>query len=437
MTNWLPVPVPAIVPEGPQLSLRKSAVQPHDLADQRIQDIDAETLRSLPQDLQLELSARASTGPAGREAWTRGFTWAPENRYPAEARAACDYSTIDAPALPAPQGLATTPSLTGGTLTAATYTYEITAVRGTGETTPGTAVTAVVTGVSGSVALSWDVEGDLRYRVYGRVAGSLGLLATVGPFDPEGTAPTYIDTGASTPGAAAPTQNTTGGPGYYSNQAIQVCIPWVLVAEDSCSTFGFDQRDFKGRATRLLDNGQDYGLENEFWTGTLAQAQGWPNQYLTQITNDLTPSGGCSVQRGQQILQDYLRTTGFGGRGMIHCEASTMPGLIYATVNPGDEQIRDLLGNHIVAGSGYPGTGPGGSTPASGKTWMYATPLVAVRVEDDTTVFPETFAEATDWGQAGQPNTIRFRAMKFGAAYCDALTGTGAIGAAVEVTLAT
>jgi hypothetical protein len=434
MTNWLPVPVPAITPEGPQLSLRKSAVRPSDTADQRIQEISASQLAALPTDLQLEIQARAKSGPAGREAWTRGFTWAPENRGPAEARAACDYSSIDLPALPAPIGLAVTGSSAAGTLTpGSTYGYQVTAKNTNGETTPCTQVNITLAAGKTQAVLTWDYEGDeTAFKIYGRVNGSLGLIGTV-----TAGITTFTDTGTPAPGAVPPTQNTTGGPGSYANQAIQTCIPWVLVAEDSCSTFGFEERDFKGRATRLLNNGQDYGLEYEFWTGTLAQQQGWPNQYLTQITNNLTPGGGCSVQRGQQILQDYLRTSGFGGRGMIHCEASTMPGLITATVTPGDEQIQDLLGNHIVAGSGYPGTGPGGSTPGAGTTWMYATPLVAVRIEDDTTVFPETFAEATDWGQAGSPNTIRFRAMKFGAAYCDALTGTGGIGAAVNVTLAT
>jgi hypothetical protein len=434
MTNWIPVPVPAIVPEGPQLSLRKSAVKATDLASQRIQELTAGQLAGLPPDVQLEIQARAKTGPAGREAWTRGFTWAPENRYPAEARAGCDYSSIDLPALPAPSGLTLEGSSAGGTLTPTDeYSYKVTATNTNGETTPCTQVNITLAAGKTEVILTWDYEGDeTGFNIYGRVNGSLGLIGTVNP-----GVTTFTDTGTASPGAAPPSENTTGGPGFYNNQAIQICVPWVLVAEDSCSTFGFDERDFKGRATRLLNNGQDYGLEHEFWTGALAQTEGWPNQYLTQITNDLTPEDGCTVKRGQQLLQDYLRTSGFGGRGMIHCEASTMPGLIYATVNPGDEQIQDLLGNHIVAGSGYPGTGPGGSSTDAGTTWMYATPLVAVRVEDDTTVFPETFAEATDWGQAGQPNTIRFRAMKFAAAYCDALTGTGGIGAAVNVTLAT
>jgi hypothetical protein len=430
MTNWLPVPVPAIVPEGPQFSLRKSAVKPNDLADQRIQEITPDVLRSLPQDLQMELQAKAKSGPAGREAWTRGFTWAPENRYPAEARAACDYTSIDLPALPAPIGAALTQG-TGGTLANGTYGYQVTAVNTNGETTPCTQVNITVALGAGiaSVIVTWDYEGDAtHFKIYGRVNGSLGLIGTTAA-----GVTTFTDLGSVSPGASPPSQNTTGGPGNYTNQPIQTCIPWVLVVEDWCSTFGFSERDFKGRASRLLENAQDFGLEREFWTGALAQQQGWPNNYLTGISNNLTPgTGPPSVKRGQQILQDYLKSSGFGGRGMIHCEPQTVPDLLTAQVNPGDEEIEDLRGNKIVQGSGYPGTGPGGSTPSTGTTWMYATDMVAVRVEDEATVFPETFAEATDWGQAGQPNTIRFRAMKFGAAYADF-----AVAAAVQVTLAT
>ena len=48
------------------------------------------------------------------------------------------------------------------------------------------------------------------------------------------------------------------------------------------------------------------------------------------------------------------------------------------------------------------------------------------------TVFPDTFSEALDRGQDGQPNLITFRAEKFGVAYWDV-----AAHYAVQVTLAT
>jgi hypothetical protein len=414
VNTWLPVPVPAIVPQPPQITLYGSAIRPKDVAEQALSDVTPDQVAGLPPELRQELAALKG------DAWTRGITWAPENRYPAEVRAGCDYSTVDLPALPAPAGLALVQGA-GGTLANATYKYQVTAIDANGETTPCALVTVVVAGGGGtaSVGLSWDVEADIQYKVYGRVSGSIGLLATVGPFDPEGTGPTYMDTGAASVGAAPPSSNTTGGPGTYTNQPVQVAVPYVLVSEDWCSTFGFEARDFKGRATRLLENGFHAGLEREFWAGAMAQAQGWPNNYLTNTATvtDLTPGTVPSVARAQQILQDAIAQNGYGGQGMIHCQPQTAPNLLNA--RRVGSLLLDVFDNIVVPGVGYPGTVPGGDAPPSGQSCLYATDLIAVRLEEDVTIFPDTFAEATDWGQAGEPNTIRFRGMKFGLAYGD------------------
>lgn len=376
-------PVPAIPPKPPGLGLLASAIRPTDT-----------------------------------ERWQQGFTWAPENRYQAELRDACDGTTVDAPALNAPTGLVAVPAITGGTLAAATYSYQLTAVNANGQTTALPAVTAtVLSGTTGSVALTWPAEADgLTYKVYGRVAGSIGLLATVGPFDPDNP-PAYTDTGTPAPGAAVPGSNTTGGPGNYGNAPVQQVVPPLIVVEDSCSAWGWQERDFKGRATRLLENAESQALEREFWTGTLATAFGYPNHFLADGTAvDVTPGTVPSVERGMQLLAEALAQCGFGGRGMIHCMPAAHSNLI--NVRREGALLYDIQDNIIVPGAGYPGTGPANAVPSAGQSWMFATDLVAVR-SDETVVFPDTFAEALDRGQAGQPNTIRFRAEKLSVAYCD------------------
>ncbi len=294
------------------------------------------------------------------------------------------------------------------------------------------AVTAVVGGSgAGSVVLTWNkVADNAQYRIYGRVGGSIGLLATIGPFDHDQAA-TYTDIGSPAPGAVPPSSNTTGGPSAYTNQPIVTHVPTLVVVEDSCSSFGFEERDFKGRALRLLDNATPQAAEREFWTGALAQAKGYPNNYLTSAaTQDITPGTVPSVTRGLQILQDALQQCGFGGQGMIHVQAQTAPNLL--SVRRVGNLLLDVFDNIVVPGVGYPGTGPGGTTPPAGTAWMYATDLVLFRQEEEGTVFPDSFAEALDRGQAGQPNTIRFRAERFTAAYFD-----GACQFACKVTLAT
>lgn len=423
MTQFLPVVVPAVPPKGPPLNLLTSSVRPGSGSDPATFMLDSEQLAILPADLRDELAARKG------DAWIRGVTYAPENHYALQNRSGYDGTTVDTPALAAPTGLALVAHVGGGTVTAAAHAYQVTAVNANGETT-ALAATTITLGAIGSVTLTWNPTADgVTYNVYGRVSGSIGLIGTVGPFDPENL-PTFTDTGTPAPGVAAPVSNTTGGVGPYGNLAINTCIPWVISALDSCSSFGFEERDFKGRALRLLENGTPQALEREFWTGALATAAGWPNRFLTDSNLvDLTPVGGPpSVARGQQILQDYIATTGFGGQGMLHCQPQTTPNLLNARRVGG--LLLDIFDNIIVPGTGYAGTASAIGTPAAGTAVMIASDLVMTRVESEGQVYPDSFAEALDRGQGGQPNTIRFRAEKFGMAYFD-----GAVQAGVRVTL--
>jgi hypothetical protein len=222
------------------------------------------------------------------------------------------------------------------------------------------------------------------------------------------------------------------GPGSYGNLPIVTCYPWLVVVEDSCSSFGFEARDFIGRATRLCDNATPNAIEAEFWTGALAQAAGNGNNYLTNPASviNLTPGGTssspghtdgtpCSITRGVQILEDALASTGFGGQGMIHTMPETAPNFLGA--RRVGAQLLSVMDNIIIPGSGYPGTGPGGAAPASGgHAWIYATDLVQVRL-DKIQVFPDNLQEALDRGQhsSAQPNRITFRAERIVAATFD------------------
>ncbi len=122
--------------------------------------------------------------------------------------------------LPTPTGVAATASGSGGSLAAGTYSYRVSAVNQHGETIASTAVTATTpTGTTGSVRVDWTpsfasngATPPSGHRIYGRVGGSEGLIASVGA-----TANTFTDTGAAAVGADKPkTTNTTGGPvGFY------------------------------------------------------------------------------------------------------------------------------------------------------------------------------------------------------------------------------
>jgi hypothetical protein len=94
---------------------------------------------------------------------------------------------------------------TSGTLAAGTYTYGLVAHTATGYSILGT-TTNVVTTETGAVTFTWTLPtGVTSVDVYGRVSGSIGLLAS------GITATTWTDNGSATVGAAPPATATATG----------------------------------------------------------------------------------------------------------------------------------------------------------------------------------------------------------------------------------
>lgn len=105
----------------------------------------------------------------------------------------------------APANLTLTSTCTGACSTA--YSYEVSCLGDSGQTQASNpAVTSNNLPVAGnSVTVQWNAEPGCYngYDVYGRVAGSIGLIGTT-------TSTSFVDTGSVVPGAAPPAANTTG-----------------------------------------------------------------------------------------------------------------------------------------------------------------------------------------------------------------------------------
>jgi len=68
--------------------------------------------------------------------------------------------------------------------------------------------------------------------------------------------------------------------------------PWDVGVKMSASSLnGEEQIDYLGRVQRQSDSAAPGRIEYEFWTGELAQANGWPNNYLAgPRTQDVSPT---------------------------------------------------------------------------------------------------------------------------------------------------
>jgi len=104
---------------------------------------------------------------------------------------------------------------TGGTITAGTYRYVLTAINAVGETNASNEQTIVTTGSTSTVTVTWTaVTGATGYKLYKTAAG--GASGTELLYRTVGLVTTDIDTTPGSPAGAFPQSNTAATPGVYA-----------------------------------------------------------------------------------------------------------------------------------------------------------------------------------------------------------------------------
>ena len=117
--------------------------------------------------------------------------------------------------LSAPVQSALATAASGGTITAGTYRYIVTAINANGETTASNEQSITTTGSTSTVTVTWvAVTGATGYKLYKTAAG--GATGTELLYKTVGLVTTDIDTTPGTPTGAFPTVNTAANPGVYA-----------------------------------------------------------------------------------------------------------------------------------------------------------------------------------------------------------------------------
>jgi hypothetical protein len=120
---------------------------------------------------------------------------------------------IEQLAPPVQAALATAAS--GGTITAGTYRYVVTAINANGETLASNEQTIVTTGSTSTVTVTWAaVPGATGFNLYKTAAG--GGAGTELKYKTVGVVTTDIDTAPGVPAGAIPTTNTALNPNTYA-----------------------------------------------------------------------------------------------------------------------------------------------------------------------------------------------------------------------------
>jgi len=211
----------------------------------------------------------------------------------------------------------------------------------------------------------------------------LRVLAGGWKFQPEGCGLSGRDSVACAGNVGV--MDVAAGPGQVDGEAI-----WIW-AGDECSTFGFEARDWQGRARRQLAAVESFELAAELWDGDVSQgaddAEGGgddlPNRWLamagaasdTVTTEPTAPTSALACV--EQALGEAMR----GQQGMVHVTPQVLVHLVADQLVTRQGNVWTTpMGHVVVADAGYSGSGPGGAAADATGQWIYGTPMIQVRL---------------------------------------------------------
>lgn len=165
------------------------------------------------------------------------------------------------------------------------------------------------------------------------------------------------------------------------DQSSRGATPFTVYAEFDCSPVGLG--DAQSIAQDALARVEQLQVEEAFWTGVAgghavvfphlaAGAEVLDGDVVLQSVATPTVTG-ADVAHALGVLEQQLAAC-YAGQGLIHVPRSALATLAaWNLIEQRDDGLFTPGGNRIVAGGGYTGTGPDGTAPADGTTWIYAT----------------------------------------------------------------
>lgn len=201
---------------------------------------------------------------------------------------------------------------------------------------------------------------------------------------PRGVAGTTLD---SCIDAEVPTKVPTGDGMPVTGTGAFTVYTWI-----DCSALGFTDRA-EQLTIEHLTNGEERAVERALWTGL----DGALDQHLASADAETLGGGAVSLLEAFAALSGAIGVR-YGGEGVIHAPSWLGEHLFAGDMVTAQRGVlRANRGHRVVLGDGYPGTGPGGSTPAAGNAWLYGTgPVVWRRGAIATTPVNESMARATN-----------------------------------------
>jgi hypothetical protein len=161
----------------------------------------------------------------------------------------------------------------------------------------------------------------------------------------------------------------------FDESTFAIGDPFVVYDGRVCPTFTEDQ--LRTSAERRLAVSEQRQVEQMFWQGPNQPALTDPS---VTIVHD--PAEPVSPAMGVALLEACLADS-YLGVGIIHAPRYTA-GLFAREYQIAYElgigpTLKTSIGTNWVFGAGYPRTGPDGTTPPAGQSWIYATGQIVIR----------------------------------------------------------
>lgn len=150
-----------------------------------------------------------------------------------------------------------------------------------------------------------------------------------------------------------------------------VASPFTIYGHYQCSPIGNTLGYAQERAEAHLVAREQARVEQAVWTGDLGNT---PSLRGAQV---LGGGAAVDIRSGIAALEAAIAAE-YGSLGVIHLTRETALLAIAAGVldSAGGGRLFTTLGTPVVAGAGYDGSGPDGSTAGDGQAWAYVTPAI-------------------------------------------------------------
>jgi hypothetical protein len=161
-----------------------------------------------------------------------------------------------------------------------------------------------------------------------------------------------------------------------TRDAERVFDPFTIVGADICSPIAWRTNDGQGRAMEQMLTLGSKPIEAEMWTGALTG-----NPHLGAASTTVVVAGAQTPVAGLAALEQAI-ADGNSGSGAIYARPSLVEvwdGAGLLRRDP-DGTLATINGTPVIAGSGFPGTGPNGEAVSTTSEWAYATDAFEVHI---------------------------------------------------------